>query len=177
MTIKCDQCKTGRAEYEFWPDDTLKVTTQIGDLRRVQSVPSRAGLFCDDCLCLFLVHEANRLGEVEKMRWQYLQEAKRREAAGDPFHCSECGRASREWVWTGPGKGQPSVGFCYACLYSKFRNDAFLTAARIANPIARLQAIVGAMERAKLQARYVLDFIWKPDQPEAPIRTAQTNRA
>src|SRR5690349_3762502 len=139
MTIKCDQCKTGRAEYEFDERDRFEVVAQTGDLRRVESVPCKPGKFCDDCVCLFLFYEAIRLTDREQTRYQYLQEAKRREAANDLFHCSECGRVSREWVYIVPGKGQPSVGHCYACLYSKFRNNELMSVARIADPAARLR--------------------------------------
>jgi hypothetical protein len=91
---------------------------------------------------------------------KFRQEATHRQITNNPFHCSECRRESGEWVYVVPGKGQRTVGRCYACLYGQFRNNALMSVARIADPAARLRGIVAAMESAKRQARYVLDLVW-----------------
>ena len=85
--------------------------------------------------------------------WLYRQEAIQRQATNNPFRCSECGQeGAREWVYVVPGKAQRTVGRCYACLYSGFRNTALMSAAQITDRASRLQAMVAAMETAKLQA-------------------------
>ena len=118
-------------------------------------------MFCEDCVFEYLRHESDRLSNRERVRWLYRQEAIQRQATNNPFRCSECGQeGAREWVYVVPGKAQRTVGRCYACLYSGFRNTALMSAAQITDPAARLQAMVAAMETAKRQARYVLDLIW-----------------
>jgi hypothetical protein len=93
MTIKCDECRTGDAEYEFGEHDRFEVLAQCQGLPRVlESVQFRPGTFCDDCLVEWLLKESDRLYNREQTRWLYRQEATRRQVTNNPFHCSDCGR-------------------------------------------------------------------------------------
>src|SRR5690242_6011882 len=87
-TIKCDQCRTGHAEYQLGEHDKFEIVAQIGDLpRALESVQFRPGVFCEDCVSKWLLHESDRLSDRERARWLYRQEATQREATNEPFRC------------------------------------------------------------------------------------------
>lgn len=147
-------------EYRLAEDNTYEVTAQFKDRPKVaESVRLKPGVLCERCLQMALERKADLLLDRERIRWRYREEAKRRAADGDPFHCSECRQKSNEWVYL-PNKDQEPVGRCRFCLNSYLRNDALKRAARYTHPKARFQATVAALETAKRETRYLFDFVW-----------------
>jgi hypothetical protein len=80
-------------------NNTFELSATLIGLPTVrEQVRLKPGAFCKRCLRMALESKSNALFDRERTRRWYREEVKRREAAGDPFHCSDCHRPCDEWV-------------------------------------------------------------------------------
>jgi hypothetical protein len=148
------------AEYRIDNTTKFEIGAKIADRPRVtESVQLKPGSFCEECVITTLLGRADLLADRERTRGLYLREVQRRQAANDPFHCSTCRDAKREWVYL-PDERQHPAGYCRSCLYLRLRNEALKNAVGFSNSRARSQAMLAAMENARQQTRYLFEFAW-----------------
>jgi hypothetical protein len=159
--ITCEKCVTGPGDYQLDEgNNTFGIAAQFRDFPRVtESVRLKPGILCKPCLLAALQKKSDFLFDRERTRWLYHQEVVRRQAAHDPFRCSDCKLESDEFVYT-PGHDQQPVGRCRPCLYAELRIRALKSAVLIPNGRARSLAILNAMEDARERTTYLFDFVW-----------------